>query len=108
MYTMFTIDGPIHSTDASEAAGVYRRAVDAGAHPSVWHGKEIVVHITQCQACAAPLFMTHTEVSDWVDVDGQLAAVLCERCRGPWPPYDRDPAWHRHLEWMHGRRDVQV
>ena len=103
MYTIFTTGGPIHVTSASEAIAAYRREVDAGAHPSVWRGTRLVVHVTQCQACAAPMLMTHAEVSDWVDAYGELeAGVVCPRCRDPrYARYDRDPAWHRHLARMY-------
>jgi len=110
MYTIFTTGGPIHVTSASEAVAAYRRAVAAGAHPSVWHGTRLIVHITQCQACAAPMLMTHAEVSDWVDAYGELeAGVVCPRCRDPqYAPGDRDPARQRHLEWMYAHRADQV
>lgn len=81
MYTIYTGDGPVHTSDASEALVTYQRVVDAGAHPSIWRDAQLIVHIALCRECASPVLMTHTEVSDWASVLGRLEdGVLCQAC----------------------------
>ena len=104
MYTVYTADGEYLAPDASAALTVYQRELDAGAHPSLWRGAQIIVHITTCKQCGEIVLLTHADVCDWVGAFGELEdGVLCEGCLNQMldaeeAAYEQEASWEREVE----------
>ncbi len=71
MYQVYADHMAVVSTaDASAAVAVYWQQVEAGARPAIWRDGDVIVHITSCEDCRAPVLMTRHDVAAYVSAFG--------------------------------------